>query len=457
MGRLPAQQLVVIGAVLSLMAMSASISKALTPSPAVPSAPKLAPDSTFTLTFPDLPPTFDELGNPGNSTATLIQFGQIALAKGHWYELTFRIRSSNLRQVPQVDLQDCVGWKSVGLNKKVRTGPDWTPAKFDFLAQRDLGPTGRFQLVFFEPGTVDVADVKIVEIAALPVDRNEPAQPINSTDLVANGDFSKVKGGKPDHWQTSGSKKDVDQTLTAEKDPDGTPFARLTCTRCDHTGRGNQPMMTVHLPKNYDADHKFPLLIFLAGGTGGVGDQIGQPLAISENKDFITVNLPLFREAEAVKRQTGIFLQHADAQFAWQSYKKMLAKLGEIVPNIDCAHRIIGGFSNGAHTTGGLIEATEGEAAAYFSAFYLVEGGGGLQRFASIKGKPLIILYGAKNGGAWADRMFQAAVADGVNAQVVGMANTGHDFPAVVYPRFRQWLRGPALGPHAPAAAEPSK
>ena len=45
----------------------------------------------------------------------------------------------------------------------------------------------------------------------------------------------------------------------------------------------------------------------------------------------------------------------------WSLYKTMLAKLDQTVPNIDPAHRVLGGFSNGAHTTAGLIDQSDGE------------------------------------------------------------------------------------------------
>ncbi len=407
--------------------------------------PAAEPDTAFTLTFPDLPPTFDELGNPRQDHAMLMRMGGVPLVKGKCYQITFRIRSSELRQPVGVDVQDTNGWKHSGLNKAIRPGTDWTQGEFYFKNQNNMGDTARLDFSFLQTGHMDVADVKIVEIAAVPADRNAPAQVVDPTNLVTNGDFSDVTNGVPTGWGTAGNKNDVDQVLTAEKDADGKPFARVTCTRLEHHGPGNKPMITVYLPKNYDTRHKFPLLVFLQGGTGGIGDQISTPRALAQDKDFICVNMPLFKEAEAVKNQRYLFIDDPDAKFAWSVYKKMLARLDETVPNIDPAHRIIGGFSNGGHTTKGIINQSEGEATTYFTAFYLVEGGAGLDRFDLLKGKPLLILYGAKNGGAWADRLCKAAIDAGVKAEVYGMPNTGHDFPAFVYPRFRAWLRGPAL------------
>ena len=428
------------------------------PAPADSSAPTLEPNTSFTLTFPDLPPTFDELGNPRENHAMLMRMGGVPLVKGKCYEISFRIRSSELRQPVGVDIQDTNGWKHSGLNKSIRPGADWTQGRFCFKNQNDMGDTARLDFAFLQPGHIDVADVKVVGIAAVPADRNGPAEVVNPTNLVTNGDFSAVADGKPTGWGTAGNKNNVDQVLTAEKDADGKPFARVTCTRLEHRGPGNKPMITVYLPKNYDTMHKFPLLVFLEGGTGGLGDKIGIPRALAQDKDFICVNMPLFKEAEAAKNQRYLLIDDPDAKFAWAVYKKMLVRLDETVPNIDPAHRIIGGFSNGGHTTKGIINQSEGEATTYFTAFYLVEGGAGLDRFDLLKGKPLFILYGAKNGGAWADRLFKAANDADVKAKIFAMPNVGHDFSREGQAAVRKWLHETVLGESAtaemPAAAE---
>jgi hypothetical protein len=65
----------------------------------------------------------------------------------------------------------------------------------------------------------------------------------------------------------------------------------------------------------------------------------------------------------------------------------MLARLDEVVPNIDPEHQVLGGFSNGATATQGLIDQSDGEAAGRFSAFFFVGGGGRLQRVDLLRGQ----------------------------------------------------------------------
>jgi hypothetical protein len=67
----------------------------------------------------------------------------------------------------------------------------------------------------------------------------------------------------------------------------------------DHTGV--KARMTVFLPTNYDPGRKHPLLIFLYGGSGGSGGNPSVARALSEEKDFVCVSLPLFKEASSAE------------------------------------------------------------------------------------------------------------------------------------------------------------
>jgi len=60
--------------------------------------------------------------------------------------------------------------------------------------------------------------------------------------LVANGDFSAVRDGRPAGWEASGDPKTVDLALEAASDG-GNPCARLVCTRCDGAGGWTHAML----------------------------------------------------------------------------------------------------------------------------------------------------------------------------------------------------------------------
>jgi predicted esterase len=216
-----------------------------------------------------------------------------------------------------------------------------------------------------------------------------------------------------------------------------------------------RPAMSVILPANYEANRKLPLLVFLIGGDGGRGTHAEIPARIAEGNDFICVNLPFFKVPDTTSTApVDLRLSAADFKYTWPYMKTMLAKLDELVPNIDAAHRVMGGFSNGAHTTAGLICNSDGEMAGMFSAFFFVEGGGRCDRYDLIKGKPLLLLYGEKSLRPERLREIKdAADSAGVNFTVHEMKGVGHDFPIPEYPAVREWLRGSAAGGASPSSA----
>jgi dienelactone hydrolase len=213
----------------------------------------------------------------------------------------------------------------------------------------------------------------------------------------------------------------------------------------DHNGV--KPMMTVFLPTNYDPARKHPLLVFLQGGSGGTGGNAQVARKLSQEKDFVCVDLPLFKEKveppASGNNLSRLLIRNPDCRFAWPLYRKMLAKLEEVLPNIDPAHRVLGGFSNGAHAASGLIDESEGEVARRFSAFFFVEGGGKLQRYDLLQGKPFLMVYGSEKSHRRAEEIYSAAKAAGAKATLQGMNNVGHAFPESEYPAVRAWLRGP--------------
>jgi hypothetical protein len=200
--------------------------------------------------------------------------------------------------------------------------------------------------------------------------------------------------------------------------------------------------MTVFLPRNYDPQREHPLLIFLNGWDGGNASNPTIARALSEEQDFICVTMPLFKERldPSISPNTrAILVQDADCRFAWAYYRTMLGKLDELVPNVDPVHRVLGGSSNGAHAVAGLINESDGEVARLFSAYFLVDGGGGLRRFDLLKDKPLLMVC-----GVWRPKP-EAALAAGVKLTIYRMQEAKHAFLETEYPAVREWLRGPGM------------
>jgi hypothetical protein len=208
--------------------------------------------------------------------------------------------------------------------------------------------------------------------------------------------------------------------------------------------------MTVFLPVNYDPGGKFPLLIFLGGGDGGVGGNPGVARSLCQGKDFICVSMPLFKAADFKVDKpnvpgAGFVMRAEDGKYMWPFFKTMLEKLDGVVPNIAPAHRILGGFSNGAHATAALIDESDGEVARRFSAFLLVEGGGRLRHYDLLKNKPLLMVSSNAKSKPRAQEMCDTAKAAGAKASLLVQDVGKHDFPVAAYPAVGEWLRGPAM------------
>jgi predicted peptidase len=208
--------------------------------------------------------------------------------------------------------------------------------------------------------------------------------------------------------------------------------------------KDTKAQMTIFLPTNYDPGKKFPLLVFLNGGDGGAGGNPGVARALCQEKDFVCVCVPLFKGSDP-KGPGGFIMCAEDGRYMWPFFKTMLTKLDEVVPNIDPAHRVLGGFSNGAHATAGLLDESGGEIARRFCAFLFVEGGGKLQHYDLLKDKPFLMLSSNAKSQPRAQQICAAAKAAGAKATLVVEDVGKHDFPVSAYPAVRQWLRGPAL------------
>jgi polyhydroxybutyrate depolymerase len=206
-----------------------------------------------------------------------------------------------------------------------------------------------------------------------------------------------------------------------------------------------KPQMTVFLPTNYDPARKHPLLVFLGGGDGGTGSNPSVARELSAEEDFICVGVPLFKVTDPKASGGDFVMRDPDGRYMWPFFRTMLAKLEELVPNIDPAHRVLGGFSNGAHAVQGLIDESDGEIARRFSAFFFVEGGGRLEHYDLLRGKPYLMVSSNTKSRPRAQEICDAAKAAGARATLVAVDVGQHDFPKSAYPAVQEWLRGPAM------------
>ena len=133
----------------------------------------------------------------------------------------------------------------------------------------------------------------------------------------------------------------------------------------------------------------------------------------------------------------------------WPLLKAMLARLDELVPNIDPARQVLGGFSNGAHTTALLVSAVDPFILKHFSGFFLLDGGLHIASFhkTAVREKRFIYFVGGRRRRNWRRRMLDALDAmHGTgrtrNVTIVKMPGVEHHFPDAYIPQLRSWAAG---------------
>jgi hypothetical protein len=102
------------------------------------------------------------------------------------------------------------------------------------------------------------------------------------------------------------------------------------------------------------------------------------------------------------------------------------ARAGSSVP---ATGMIIGGFSNGAHSTQGLIDESDGEIAKQFSAFFFIEGGGHLKHYELLKGKPFLMVSSQTGSKRRAKEICDQAAAAGALITFIFEDAGGHTIP----------------------------
>ena len=211
----------------------------------------------------------------------------------------------------------------------------------------------------------------------------------------------------------------------------------------------SKPSMTVFLPTNYNARAKFPLLIFLKGGSGGNGNNPDTARKLVADRDFICVDLPLFKYKAEGNAPTTLGLTDADCRYMWSLHKQMLDKLGQFVPNTEPTHSVLGGFSNGSYATARMIVQSDGEVLKRFAAFIFVESGAQLLKpdlLTLLKGHPVLAAYGTKsNSPERIQEITQINKDAGVKFVMHEMKEIGHAFPESEYPAVKDWLRNVVL------------
>ncbi len=209
---------------------------------------------------------------------------------------------------------------------------------------------------------------------------------------------------------------------------------------------GDIASMRVRVPNTYDPARKYPVFVWINGGTGGRG---GPRTDLVDPEKYLCTGLPLFKRA-AKRKTTGVESLHVDyddAEILWNAWSVMLGRLEKEFPNIAFGKGVAAGFSNGAHAVGVLLTKKPKEMRRWFGAFVFVEGGYMLKSRSPVRDCPVLVLAGEKS---WAQKemgfdsspaMDARDFARRLKADLIVMSGVGHAFPAGEYaPRVKEWL-----------------
>lgn len=142
------------------------------------------------------------------------------------------------------------------------------------------------------------------------------------------------------------------------------------------SGENVFPTLTFRLPDDYDPQKKYPLLVYVPGGDGGVKGNITNARTIAGTNGWIVATLPLFKKiVDKSEPGGGIIVSMEDASLISRCYELMLGGLFRTVPNIERDRSAMVGFSNGAITIAVLLSSHNEFILNHFRNFCLVDQG----------------------------------------------------------------------------------
>lgn len=216
-------------------------------------------------------------------------------------------------------------------------------------------------------------------------------------------------------------------------------------------------ILLAQLPANYMPQRKFPIVIYLDGGNGGLVLSTKRLRDAMGPDNYICVRLPLFKAAKIKTDPVGgLFILPKDYAVISKNYRIMLQKLFDTVPNITPEGSTLGGFSNGAHTTAILLEAADEFILKHFTHFYLVEGGAQLRgatlQNEKLKDRHFLMMLGDRGraanpfeGSGFASGILATAKVAKLDFTTIPMRGYGHEMPFDYLRLMGCWTSGKPL------------
>jgi predicted esterase len=234
------------------------------------------------------------------------------------------------------------------------------------------------------------------------------------------------------------------------------------------TGQELPNLLLADLPADYRPDKKFPIFVYLDGGNGGIYLSTKRMREAVGPDDFIVVRMRTYKAVWDKKGPAGgLLIQQSDFPVISRNYRAMLERLYEAVPNITPEGSTLGGFSNGAHTTGILLAGEDEFILRHFSHFYMMEGGigqfrGDVLKKPVLKDKHYLVLIGDRGRtepfkGGMAAGIVEQAKAAGLDVTALAMRGYGHENPIPYFQIMPNWIRKRPIPEVPPKPADPAK
>ncbi|MFO7902130.1 MAG: beta-galactosidase [Planctomycetota bacterium] len=129
-------------------------------------------------------------GSPA-SHAMICQTEHVAVEAGQWYRLTWRAKARDMKiNAAQVALSNTRQWSNAGLSWSFSVGRGWREYEHVFQATRDLPASdSRLQFWFTSTGTLWLADVVLVPVAAQRYEYHPQIRTDGVSNYIPNGSF----------------------------------------------------------------------------------------------------------------------------------------------------------------------------------------------------------------------------------------------------------------------------
>jgi len=217
-----------------------------------------------------------------------------------------------------------------------------------------------------------------------------------------------------------------------------------------YTGESTAPFLSYRLPENYSRDKQYPLIVYVPGFHGKPGGTIRNAIDIAGSRECVVASLPLFKKAvDKSEPAGGLLLSLGDYQVLSQSYRVMLRKLFDEVPNIDFQQSAMAGFSNGAIAIAVLVSMQDEFILEHFHHFCMVDHG--MFHLCDLHKSPtkdrrfLILVGDEEDYGRDLKLRGAKLMADswrlvGVDIESRVLTDTGHELPMSCKKQIGQWI-----------------